>query len=83
MNSVGDVSSEWKCTVSSFFRSRYIETKEEDWAVQSRNGTMFGMIGMISRRGADAAVGGLTMYPSRLKFVDFLTPLMIDKYVQT
>jgi hypothetical protein len=26
-------------------------------------------------------VGGLTMYPSRLNLVDFLTPLMIDKCV--
>jgi hypothetical protein len=66
----------------SFLRSRYVETKEEDWAMQSENGTWFGMIGIVARREVDAAVGGLTMYPSRLNLVDFLTPLMIDKYVQ-
>jgi hypothetical protein len=65
-----------------FLRSRYVETKEEDWAMQSENGTWFGMVGIVARREVDAAVGGLTMYPSRLNLVDFLTPLMIDKYVQ-
>jgi hypothetical protein len=40
------------------------------------------MIGIVARREVDAAVGGLTMYPSRLNLVDFLTPLMIEKYVQ-
>lgn len=62
-----------------FYRSNYIETKEEEWAVKSENGTWFGMIGMVARREADAAVGGLTMYSSRLNLVDFLIPLMIDK----
>jgi hypothetical protein len=65
-----------------FYRSKYIETKEEDWAVKSENGTWFGMIGMVARREVDAAVGGLTMYPSRLNLVDFLIPLMVEKYAQ-
>jgi hypothetical protein len=49
--------------------------------MQSENGTWFGMVGMVARREVDAAVGGLTMYSSRLNLVDFLTPLMIDKCV--
>lgn len=50
--------------------------------MQSANGTWFGMVGIVARREVDAAVGGLTMYPSRLNLVDFLIPIMIDKYVR-
>jgi hypothetical protein len=62
--------------------SRYVETKEEDWGMTSENGTLFGMIGMVARKEVDAAVGGLTLYGSRLNLVDFLITLLPDKYVQ-
>jgi hypothetical protein len=45
----------------------------------SENGTLFGMVGMVARREVDAAVGGLTLYRSRLAFVDFLLQLLTDK----
>jgi len=48
----------------------------------SENGKMFGMTGMVARQEVDVAVGGLALYRSRLKMVDFLVPLLIDKYVQ-
>jgi hypothetical protein len=48
----------------------------------SENGKLFGMIGMVARKEVDVAVGGLTLYRSRLNLVDFLGPLLIDKYVQ-
>jgi hypothetical protein len=47
----------------------------------SENGTWLGMIGMVARKEVDAAVGGLTLFRSRLAVVDFLLPLLIDKYV--
>ncbi|KAJ4438051.1 hypothetical protein ANN_13990, partial [Periplaneta americana] len=64
------------------FTSKYIETTEEDWSIKSDFGTWFGMIGVLARKEADAAIGGLTMYSSRLKVVDFLMPLMIDNEVR-
>jgi hypothetical protein len=50
--------------------------------VESENGTFFGMFGMVARKEVDVAVGGLTVYRSRLNLVDFLVPLLTDKYVQ-
>jgi len=48
----------------------------------SENGKLFGMIGMVARKEVDVAVGGLALYHSRLNSVDFLGPLLTDKYVQ-
>jgi hypothetical protein len=59
-----------------------VETKEEDWGMASESGKLFGMIGMVARGEVDVAVGGLSLYRSRLNFVDFLLPLLTDKYVQ-
>jgi hypothetical protein len=67
----------------SFCSSRYVETQEEDWGMTSENGKLFGMIGMVARNEVDVAVGGLALYHTRLDFVEFLVPLLTDKYVQT
>ena len=45
-------------------------------------GKLFGMIGMVARMEVDVAVGGLVIVRNRLNLVDFLVPLLIDKYVQ-
>jgi hypothetical protein len=48
----------------------------------SESGKMFGMTGMVARKEVNVAVGGLTLYRSRLNVVDFLVPLLTDKYIQ-
>jgi len=45
----------------------------------SESGKLFGMTGMVARKEVNVAVGGLTLYRSRLTLVDFLVPLLIDK----
>ncbi|KAJ9585857.1 hypothetical protein L9F63_020499 [Diploptera punctata] len=60
------------------FSSRYVEIVKKKIGGMSYNGTAIGMIGIIARKEADVAIGGFTIYPSRLLVVDFLIPLLED-----
>ena len=51
---------------------------QEKWVKRKYNGTS-GMIGIVARNEADAAIGAFTMYRSRVEAVDFLIPLLEDE----
>ena len=61
------------------FSSRYIEYVEKNVGKIKYNGYKEGMVGVVARNEAHAAIGAFTMYASRVRTVDFLIPLLEEK----
>ena len=61
-------------TASCLFRTKFIRTEDDAFGSTQADGTMNGMIGMIARGEADAAIDGFTILESRAHFAQPLIP---------